>query len=109
MKTATGMKSHTILDVIGNTPLVEVTRLNPNPDVRILAMSESVSEERQKILRARGAEIVLTPGHLGTDGAIDEVTRLVSEHPERYYRSNQYSSPANWMAHYNGTAVEIWE
>lgn len=170
MKRAETMKTHTILDAIGDTPLVEVTRLNPNPAVRIfakleyvnpggsikdraalsmieygektgaltpdktvieatsgntgiglalvcsvkgyrlkLAMSEAVSEERQKILRARGAEIVLTPGHLGTDGAIDEVTRLVAEHPELYYRSNQYSSPANWMAHYHGTATEIWE
>ena len=159
-----------LLDAIGNTPLVEVRRLNPNPKVRILAkleyvnpggsikdraalsmieygekngeltpdkmvieatsgntgiglamvcsvkgyrlklaMSEAVSEERQKILRARGAEIVLTPGHLGTDGAIEEVTRLVAEDPDSYYRSNQYSSPANWMAHYHGTAVEIWE
>ncbi|MGD9304603.1 MAG: pyridoxal-phosphate dependent enzyme, partial [Desulfobacterales bacterium] len=119
---------HSILNAIGNTPLVEIKRLNPNSNVRILAkleyfnpggsvkdrpalymieaaeksgeltqgktfieatsgntgiglalvcavkgyrllltMSEAVSVERQKILKARGAEILLTPGHLGTD------------------------------------------
>ncbi|HDI60996.1 MAG TPA: cysteine synthase, partial [Desulfobacteraceae bacterium] len=159
-----------ILDHIGNTPLVPIQRLNPNPRVRllakieylnpggsikdraalamieageasgqlgpgrtvieatsgntgiglalvcavkgyplVLAMSEAVSLERRKILEARGAEILLTPGHLGTDGAIEEVYRLVREHPERYYMADQYNSPANWQAHYRTTAPEIWE
>ena len=126
--------THSILDTIGHTPLVEIKNLNPNPKVNILAkleyfnpggsikdraalfmietaeksgkltpdktvieatsgntgiglalvcsvkgyrlllaMSEAASVERQKILKARGAEILLTPGHLGTDGAIEEV------------------------------------
>ncbi|MDD3992366.1 MAG: cysteine synthase [Desulfobacteraceae bacterium] len=159
-----------ILDYIGNTPLVPIRRLNPNPRVRllakveylnpggsikdrtalamieageasgqlvpgrtvieatsgntgiglalvcavkgyplVLAMSEAVSLERRKILEARGAEILLTPGHLGTDGAIEEVYRLVREHPERYYMADQYNSPANWQAHYRTTAPEIWD
>ena len=75
----------------------------------LLAMSEAVSVERRKILRARGAEILLTPGHLGTDGAIEEVYRLALEHPERYFMADQYNNPANWQAHYHGTAVEVWE
>jgi cysteinyl-tRNA synthetase len=73
-----------------------------------LAMSETASEERRKILRARGAEIMLTPGHRGTDGAIEEVYRLARENPDRYFMTDQYNNPANCMAHYAGTAPEIW-
>lgn len=73
-----------------------------------LAMSEAVSLERRQILQARGAEIILTPGHLGTDGAIEEVRRLFKENPDRYFMSDQYNTDANWMAHYHGTAEEIW-
>jgi cysteinyl-tRNA synthetase len=159
-----------ILDKIGNTPLVEIKRLNPNPDVTVLAkleymnpggsikdraalymieageksgeltrdktvieatsgntgiglalvcsvkgyrlllaMSESASAERQMILRARGAKILLTPGHLSTDGAIEEVYRLVRENPDIYFMTDQFNNEANWQAHYYGTAPEIWE
>ncbi|MEE4356296.1 MAG: cysteine--tRNA ligase [Desulfococcaceae bacterium] len=162
--------TYSILDAIGNTPVVEIRKLNPNPRVRILAkleymnpggsvkdrpalymieageksgeltkdktvieatsgntgiglalvcsvkgyrlllaMSEAVSGERRKILRARGAEILLTPGHMGTDGAIEEVYRLVREYPDAYYMADQYNTEANWQAHYYGTGVEIWE
>jgi len=158
-----------VLDLIGNTPLVELRCLNPNPAVRVwakleylnpggsikdraalamieageasgeltpektvieatsgntgiglamvcavkgyrllLAMSESVSIERQKILKARGAEILLTPGHMGTDGAIEEVYRLARENPDLYFMTDQFNNAANWMAHYKGTAEEIW-
>jgi len=161
---------HSILDLIGNTPLVKIRRLNTNSNVTIyakleyfnpggstkdraalsmieageasgeltrdktvmeatsgntgiglalicavkgyrllLAMSEAVSVERQKILQARGADILLTPGHLGTDGAIEEVYRLARENPGRYFMTDQFNNPANWQAHYNGTAVEIWQ
>ena len=75
----------------------------------LLAMSEAASVERQKILRARGAEILLTPGHLGTDGAIEEVYRMVRENPDAYFMTDQYNNEANWRAHYHGTAPEIWE
>ena len=163
------MNFSSILDLIGNTPLVEIRRVNPNPRVPILAkleylnpggsikdraalsmieaaersgeltpgktvveatsgntgiglamvctlkgykllltMSENASVERQKILRARGAEILLTPGHLGTDGAIEEAYRLAREFPETYYITDQYNNEANWQAHYHGTANEIW-
>ncbi len=162
--------NHSILDAIGNTPLVEIRQLNPNSRVRLLAkleyfnpggsikdrpalamieagersgeltsektvieatsgntgiglalvcsvkgyrlllaMSEAASIERQKILKARGAEILLTPGHLGTDGAIEEVYRLARENPGRYFMADQYNNPANWQSHYHGTAREIWE
>ena len=51
----------------------------------LLAMSESASEERRKILKAYGAQILLTPSHLGTDGAIEEAYRLAREYPEKYF------------------------
>ena len=159
-----------ILDNIGHTPLVEIKRLNPNPNVTLLAkleyfnpggsvkdriaksmieageasgtltrdkivleatsgntgiglalvcavkgyrllltMSESASIERRKILQAMGAEILLTPDHLGTDGAIEEAYRLAREQPESYFITDQFNSEANWRAHYNGTGPEIWE
>lgn len=75
----------------------------------LLAMSENVSVERQKILRGRGAELLLTPGHLGTDGAIEEVYRLARENPDAYFMTDQFNNPANCLAHYHGTAPEIWE
>lgn len=158
-----------ILELIGNTPLVEIRRLNSNPKVRILAklesfnpggsvkdrialrmiedaeasgklhpgkvileatsgntgiglalvgavkgykvllvMPESVSEERKRILKAYGAEILLTPAEKGIDGAIEEAYRLAREKPERYFLVDQYNNPSNPLAHYYGTAEEIW-
>ena len=75
----------------------------------LLVMSESVSTERRKILKARGAEILLTPGHLGTDGAIEEAYRLARENPERFFMVDQFNNEANWKSHYHGTAEEIWQ
>jgi cysteinyl-tRNA synthetase len=75
----------------------------------LLTMSESASLERRKILRAMGAEIRLTPEHLGTDGAIEEAYRLAREHPNVYFMTDQFNNEANWRAHYDGTGPEIWE
>ena len=75
----------------------------------LLTMSESVSEERVKILRALGAEIVFTPARLSTDGAIEYVYRLVREDPDKYWLADQFNNEANWKAHYYGTAMEIME
>jgi len=157
-----------ILELIGETPIVEIRRLNPNPKVRILAkleffnpggsvkdrialrmiedaekkgelrpgkiileatsgntgiglamigavkgykvllvMPESVSEERKRILKAFGAEILLTPSELGTDGAIEEAYRLAREEPDKYFLVDQFNNPSNPLAHYYGTAEEI--
>ncbi len=73
----------------------------------LLAMSGAVSLERRRILEARGAKIILTPSHLGSDGAIEEAYRLTREHPDLYFNVDQYNNQANWMAHYHGTAEEI--
>ncbi len=159
-----------VLDLIGNTPLVKIRNLNPNPGVSIYAklegvnpggsikdrvalamieraerlgelkgnriiieatsgntgiglamvcavkgyplmllMPESASEERKRIMRAYGAQIKLTPGHLSTDGAIEEAYRMAREEPDRYVLMDQFNNPASIEAHYHGTAVEIWE
>jgi cysteinyl-tRNA synthetase len=74
-----------------------------------LLMPASASEERKRILRAYGAEIVLTPGNLGTDGAIEEAYRLAREEPETYVLMDQFNNPASIEAHYGATALEIYE
>ncbi len=159
-----------VLSLIGNTPLVKIRKLNPNPKVEIYAklesfnpggsikdrvalamieraeksgeltkdkivieatsgntgiglamvcaikgyklmliMPESASEERKRIMQAYGAEIFLTPGHLGTDGAIEEAYRLAREYPDKYVLMDQFNNPASIEAHYLGTALEIWK
>jgi cysteinyl-tRNA synthetase len=75
----------------------------------VLTMSDSVSEERKKILMALGAELRFTPSHLGTDGAIEDAYNLVRQEPEGYWLADQFNNESNWKAHYHGTAVEIWE
>jgi len=74
----------------------------------LLTMSEDVSVERRKILAAYGAEFILTPGNLGTDGAIERAYDLADEQPDRYLLVDQYNNPANPLAHYKATAPEIW-
>ncbi|MDX9723290.1 MAG: cysteine--tRNA ligase [Myxococcota bacterium] len=74
----------------------------------VLAMAESVSLERRKILAALGAELMLTPGELGTDGAIELAYELGAKEPERFYLTDQYNNPGNPLAHYYGTAEEVW-
>lgn len=159
-----------ILECIGNTPLIRINRLNPNPRVTLyakleaknpggsikdrtalyliesaereglltpdkiiieatsgntgigltmvaavkgyrimLAMPETASMERQKILKALGAQLLLTPGAMGTDGAIEEVYNLVRENPERYFMPDQFNNPANPAAHRFGTGPEIYD
>jgi cysteine synthase B len=157
-----------VLDMIGNTPLVDVSRLSPNPHVRILAkmesqnpfgsvkdriakamietsekegllspgqrivepssgntgialaaiaqikgdpitilMPESVSLERRQMLEVFGAEIVLTPGGEGSNGAVARALALHDQHPE-WFMPYQYANEANPRAHYEGTGPEIW-
>jgi S-sulfo-L-cysteine synthase (O-acetyl-L-serine-dependent) len=74
-----------------------------------LCMPENASAERKLILRALGAELVLTSPLESTDGAIREVRRLYAEDPDRYFYPDQYSNDGNWRAHYDTTAPEIIE
>jgi cysteinyl-tRNA synthetase len=72
-------------------------------------MSESVSEERKKILRAFGAEIILTPKEKGTDGAIELAYKMAKNEPEKYFMPDQFNNPMNVQAHYETTGKEIIE
>ena len=74
-----------------------------------LALPQNASEERKRILTSYGAELVLTSPLEGSDGAIREARRLFAENPDLYFYPDQYNNPANWRAHYETTAVEIWE
>jgi cysteine synthase B len=157
-----------VLDLIGNTPMVDVSRLSPNPDVRIIAklesqnpfgsvkdriakhmieqaekdgllrpgqtimepssgntgialaaiaqmkghpikilMPTSVSIERRQMLEVFGAELILTPGEEGSNGAVKRAMALAEEHPE-YCFLYQYGNDNNPMAHYEGTGPEIY-
>jgi [CysO sulfur-carrier protein]-thiocarboxylate-dependent cysteine synthase len=157
-----------VLDMIGDTPLVDVSTLSPNPHVSILAklesqnpfgsvkdriarkmietaekegrlapgqtivepssgntgialsaiarikgypikilMPESVSIERRQMLEVYGAELILTPGAEGSNGAVRRAQALAEEHPEWCFLY-QYGNDANPRAHYEGTGPEIW-
>jgi cysteine synthase len=157
-----------VLDMIGGTPLVDVSRLSPNPDVRILGkmegqnpagsvkdriakkmieeaeadgtltpgktiiepssgntgiamamiarlkgypikivLPENVSVERRQLLEVFGAEIILSPGNEGSNGAVKRAIALSEEHPEWAFLY-QYANEANPRAHYEGTGPEIW-
>lgn len=74
-----------------------------------LFLPENASPERIAILRAYGAELVLTDALEGSDGAILAVRQLVANDPDTYFYADQYNNPANWLAHYNTTGIEIWE
>ncbi len=74
-----------------------------------LCMPKNASEERKKILKAYGVEVVLTDPGEGSDGAIREARRLVAGDPDLYFYPDQYSNPANPRSHYESTAPEIWE
>jgi cysteine synthase len=160
--------NQSVLELIGNTPLVDVSQLSPNPDVRILAKLESqnpfgsvkdriarlmiedaerhgrlspgqtivepssgntgialaaiarikgypvkillpdnVSIERRQMLELFGAEIILTPGAEGSNGAVRRAELLAVQHPE-WCLLYQYGNDANPRAHYEGTGPEIW-
>ena len=74
-----------------------------------LFLPANASPERKLILRAFGAELVLTSPLEGTDGAIRAVRTLVAETPDEYFYPDQYSNDANWRAHFETTGPEIIE
>ena len=157
-----------VLDLIGNTQMVDVSALSPNPDVRIIGklesqnpfgsvkdriakhmieqaekdgrlqpgqtimepssgntgialaaiaqlkgypikilMPTSVSIERRQMLEVFGAELILTPGEEGSNGAVKRAIELAEAHPE-YCFLYQYGNENNPLAHYEGTGPEIW-
>jgi cysteine synthase B len=74
-----------------------------------LCLPLNASPERKRILKAYGAELVLTDPTQGSDGAIRRVREIYEADPDRYFYPDQYSNPANWKAHFESTAPEIVE
>ncbi|HJV75662.1 MAG TPA: pyridoxal-phosphate dependent enzyme, partial [Noviherbaspirillum sp.] len=73
----------------------------------VLTMPETMSKERRMLLRAYGAELILTPGPEGMNGAIKKAEELVASDP-RYLMPQQFKNPANPEIHRKTTAEEIW-
>lgn len=74
-----------------------------------IVMSEGVSVERRKMLRSFGVKVILTPAAEGTDGAIRLARKMAAEHPDKYYMPDQFANAENYMAHFQHTALEIWD
>ncbi|MGA9792953.1 MAG: cysteine synthase family protein [Terriglobales bacterium] len=74
-----------------------------------LCVPENVSPERKRILQAYGANIIYTDPAEGSDGALKIARQLAERHPDLYFYADQYSNDANWRAHYETTANEIWQ
>src|SRR5579863_2416629 len=75
----------------------------------LLCMPANASMERKRILKAYGAEVVLTDPSEGSDGAIRQCRGMYESDPDRYYYPDQYNNPSNWKAHYETTGPEILE
>lgn len=100
----------TILDATsGNTGIAYAMIAAAHGYKLKLCVPENVTPERLRILRAYGAEVILTSAMEGSDGAIREARRLYEQHPEKYFYADQYNNEANWRAHYETTGPEIIE
>ena len=75
----------------------------------LLCMPSNVSVERKRILEAYGAEVLWTDPADGSDGAIRKARALAEAQPDAYFYADQYGNDNNWLAHYRGTANEIWQ
>ena len=74
----------------------------------VIVMPESMSKERRMLLRAYGAELILTPAAEGMNGAIAKAEELVKNHPDTHFMPRQFDNPANPEIHRQTTAEEIW-
>jgi len=74
-----------------------------------IVMPESVSIERRKLIKAYGANLILSEGSQGTGGAIELKEKIVAENPQQFVPMDQHSNPANVRSHFETTAEEIWE
>ncbi len=93
----------------GNTGIgLAITGIIKGYPVEIV-MSSAVSVERRKIIRSYGAKVILTPADEGTDGAIRLARKMVAENPGKYFMPDQFANAANYLTHYQSTALEIWQ
>lgn len=102
-------KGKTILDATsGNTGIAYAMIGAVRGYSVTLCLPENAGLERKRILRVHGAEIIETDAMNGTDGAQIVAKELAAEYPNKYFYPDQYNNEANWKAHYETTAPEIW-
>ena len=103
-------KTKTLIDATsGNTGIAYAMICAAKGYKAKIVLPANASHERKRILQAYGAEIVYTDPAEGSDGSTRKVREIVSADPDRYFYPDQYSNPANWQAHYEGTGPEIIE
>jgi cysteine synthase B len=103
-------KGDTILEATSGNTGIGLAMVGAAKGYKVkLVMPECVSFERRKILEAFGAELVLSPGKEGTDGAIKLAHRILEESNNGYFMPNQFDNPSNIRAHYETTGKEIIE
>ena len=109
---ARGLLTHdkTIIDATSGNTGIAYAALGTALGYKVtLCLPANATEERKKLMRLYGAEIIETDPLESSDGAYNECRRLVAEYPEKYFYPDQYNNDANWKAHFEGTAAEIWE
>jgi cysteine synthase B len=100
----------TLLDATSGNTGIAYAMLGAAQGFRVLlCMPSNVSVERKRILEAYGAEILWTDPADGSDGAIRKARELAAARPHEFFYADQYGNDNNWLAHYRGTANEIWQ
>lgn len=102
-------KEKTIIEATSGNTGIALAMIGAARGYRVeIVMSAAVSPERIKMIKAFGAEVILTDKTKGTDGAIMKVRETVAKQPDKYFNPNQFSNEYNKIAHYETTAREIW-
>ncbi len=102
-------RDKTLVDATSGNTGIAYAMIGAERGYRVkLALPKNASQERKQNLIAFGAELVLTDPTEGTDGAQRYVKELVAREPDKYFYPDQYNNDANWRAHYETTAMEIW-
>jgi cysteine synthase B len=98
----------TILDATSGNTGIAYAMIGASKGYKVkLCLPANASHERKRILKAYGAEIVFTDPGEGSDGAIRKCREVYKTNPNAYFYPDQYNNPANWQAHFDGTAPEI--
>ena len=101
-------KARIILEATSGNTGIALAMIAASKGHRIaLVMPESVSIERRKIIKAYGAELILSPAAQGTGGAVELKMKMLQENPDKYIDLDQFKDPANILAHYQTTGKEI--